>query len=286
MGPRARPGLPRAGSCCRACRGARGGPSSGAAATSGARRGDPARVQHRVPVPPLPRPRQRRRPRERTTPAPLDDHHRVRGQPPVGCVATSQPATSTSGVAYRGSTSTMSYARSAAPQHGRRRRRPHRGPRQASDGDVAPQHRGRPPVRLDEQRVPRPPRQRLQPEGPRSAHRSSTAAPSRPGSATSALNSASRTRSDVGRVPAGGTAIRRPPATPAMIRVTAPSSPVAAAPPPVIPRSGPSALRGRPCAPRTSDHVALNVPSVDHAAQGAAGPAKPDAVASGACAPR
>jgi len=38
--------------------------------------------------------------------------------------------------------------------------------------------------------------------------------------ASSALNMASRTRSDVGRVPLGGTANRRPPADPATILVT------------------------------------------------------------------
>jgi hypothetical protein len=37
--------------------------------------------------------------------------------------------------------------------------------------------------------------------------------------AATMLNSDSRTRSVVGRVPRGGTAIRRPPATPPMIRV-------------------------------------------------------------------
>ena len=60
------------------------------------------------------------------------------------------------------------------------------------------------------------------PSAPEPAHRSSTFAPSSPGSCSSAENSASRTRSDVGRVPRGGTASRRPPATPAMIRTRAP----------------------------------------------------------------
>ena len=58
------------------------------------------------------------------------------------------------------------------------------------------------------------------PSAPEPAHRSSTLAPASPGSCSSAANSASRTRSDVGRVPVGGTASRRPPATPAMTRTT------------------------------------------------------------------
>ncbi|SHW48478.1 Uncharacterised protein [Mycobacteroides abscessus subsp. abscessus] len=58
------------------------------------------------------------------------------------------------------------------------------------------------------------------PNAPEPAKRSSTAIPSKSRRASSMLNNASRTRSVVGRVPFGGTAIRRPPATPAIIRVS------------------------------------------------------------------
>ena len=44
--------------------------------------------------------------------------------------------------------------------------------------------------------------------------------PTKSSRAASTLNSASRTRSLVGRVPFGGTSMRRPPARPAMIRVS------------------------------------------------------------------
>ena len=101
------------------------------------------------------------------------------------------------------------------------------------------------------------------PSAPEPAHRSSTAVPSSPGSCASAENSASRTRSDVGRVPDGGTASRRPPAAPATIRVTAalcpprlavPRSAAVATPAPAAGRRPPPAAPCRwpaasPCPP-------------------------------------
>ena len=60
------------------------------------------------------------------------------------------------------------------------------------------------------------------PSAPEPAYRSSTDAPSRSIRAASTLNSDSRTRSVVGRVPRGGTAMRRPPRPPATMRVSSP----------------------------------------------------------------
>src|SRR5438067_2074261 len=71
--------------------------------------------------------------------------------------------------------------------------------------------------------------------------------------AASILNSASRTRSEVGRVPAGGTRSRRPPAMPATIRVigtprpTVRRSPIrdaSAGAQPVVSSAPPHSLRG------------------------------------------
>ncbi|SHW94518.1 Uncharacterised protein [Mycobacteroides abscessus subsp. abscessus] len=58
------------------------------------------------------------------------------------------------------------------------------------------------------------------PSAPDPAYRSRTRTPSKSTRAASTLNSDSRTRSVVGRVPLAGTEIRRPPWRPPMIRVS------------------------------------------------------------------
>src|SRR6202035_2738783 len=58
------------------------------------------------------------------------------------------------------------------------------------------------------------------PNAPEPAYRSKMDIPLRSRRAVTMLNNDSRTRSVVGRVPRGGTTMRRPPATPPMIRVS------------------------------------------------------------------
>ena len=115
-------------------------------------------VQDGVAVAPLAQGDQRRRPREGGAPAALDDDDRVGRQPAVrrGVREPARDLRVRDGVRRIDQHDVVGPVRGPA-QHRGGGRGPDRGPGQTEVGDVAPQHPGGPPVRLDEQRVTRPP---------------------------------------------------------------------------------------------------------------------------------
>ena len=123
------------------------------------------------------------RPREgRAAGRPLHHHHRPLGQPAVrraprpASRRPRRPAPRTAGRRAPGRRPGRPGRPAPSPP-----RHPHLRAGQPDGGDVAPQHRGRPPVRLHEQRVRRAPGQRLQPQRTRAGAQVEHVRPDQPG---------------------------------------------------------------------------------------------------------